>query len=156
MIHHFAGRRGRGRNIRCSSLGKRARIRSTPVPSGPSSNSETKRRRSIRSKHAAQSWSVVRIIGEGASISSELNRRSSLLSANHTSSATVAAGGDSGSPVALDDPDADAASVFHDLVETIVSDVAPPVEIAECSLRGTLLRAGADIEGARERAQARG
>ena len=37
----------------------------------------------------------------------------------------------------------------------IVDDVAPPVSIADCSLRGALTRAGADIEGARERAAAR-
>jgi ATP-binding protein involved in chromosome partitioning len=69
--------------------------------------------------------------------------------------AAVAAGGDSGLPVALDQPHTAAAAVFRDLAELIVSDVAPPVEIAECSLRGALTRAGADIEGARERAQAR-
>ena len=39
--------------------------------------------------------------------------------------------------------------------DIIVTDVAPPVEIAECSLRGTLIRAGADLEGARRRAEAR-
>jgi ATP-binding protein involved in chromosome partitioning len=67
----------------------------------------------------------------------------------------VAAGGDSGRPVALDEPGGHAAAVYRQLVDVIVDDVAPPVEIAECSLRGALARAGADIEGARERAAAR-
>jgi len=69
--------------------------------------------------------------------------------------AAVAAGGDSGLPVALDQPDSAAAVVYRELAELIVDDVAPPVEIAECSLRGALTRAGADLEGARERAQSR-
>ena len=43
---------------------------------------------------------------------------------------------------------------YRELVELIVTEVAPPVEIAECSLRGTLLRAGADLDGARRRAEA--
>ena len=67
----------------------------------------------------------------------------------------VAAGGDSGVPIALDQPNNAASVVYHQLADVIVEDVAPPVEIAECSLRGALTRAGADIEGARERAQAR-
>ena len=67
----------------------------------------------------------------------------------------VAAGGDSGVPIALHQPDNAASVVYHQLADVIVEDVAPPVEIAECSLRGALTRAGADIEGARERAQAR-
>jgi ATP-binding protein involved in chromosome partitioning len=69
--------------------------------------------------------------------------------------AAVAAGGDSGSPVALEHPRSPAGVVYQDLADIIVTDVAPPVEIAECSLRGTLLRAGADIEGARQRAESR-
>ena len=69
--------------------------------------------------------------------------------------AGVAAGGDRGMPVALEHPDASASAVFAELVETIVTDVAPPVEIAECSLRGALVRAGADLEGARRRAEGR-
>lgn len=68
---------------------------------------------------------------------------------------SVAAGGDAGRPVALDQPDSPASSVYRELADAIVDDVAPPVEIAECSLRGALTRAGADIEGARERAEAR-
>jgi len=67
----------------------------------------------------------------------------------------VAAGGDAGMPVALEHPDSAAGVVYADLAERIVTDVAPPVEIAECSLRGTLLRAGADLEGARARAESR-
>ncbi|MFT5202578.1 MAG: ATP-binding protein involved in chromosome partitioning [Candidatus Aldehydirespiratoraceae bacterium] len=67
--------------------------------------------------------------------------------------AGVAAGGDSGSPVALEFPDSPAGVVYQALADLIVTDVAPAVEIAECSLRGTLLRAGADIEGARQRAE---
>ncbi len=66
--------------------------------------------------------------------------------------AGVAAGGDSGLPVALEHPDAAASLAYAELAELIVTDVAPPVEIAECSLRGALVRAGADIEGARQRA----
>ena len=69
--------------------------------------------------------------------------------------AAVAAGGDSGSPVALEDPSSPAGVVYQRLAELVVTDVAPPVEIAECSLRGALLRAGADIEGARQRAESR-
>ncbi|MFT7648398.1 MAG: ATP-binding protein involved in chromosome partitioning [Candidatus Poriferisodalaceae bacterium] len=69
--------------------------------------------------------------------------------------AAVAAGGDSGSPVALAHPRSPAAVVYRDLAEIIVADVAPPIEIAECSLRGALVRAGADIEGARQRAESR-
>jgi ATP-binding protein involved in chromosome partitioning len=69
--------------------------------------------------------------------------------------AAVAAGGDSGSPVALEHPSSPAGVVYQRLAELVVTDVAPPVEIAECSLRGALLRAGADIEGARQRAESR-
>lgn len=67
----------------------------------------------------------------------------------------VAAGGDAGTPVALDQPDSAVGLVLHELVSIIVNDVAPPVEIAECSLRGALVRAGADLERARERAEQR-
>jgi len=67
----------------------------------------------------------------------------------------VSAGGDAGAPVALDQPQSATSLVLRELASIIVTDVAPPVEIAECSLRGTLVRAGADIEGARTRAEAR-
>jgi ATP-binding protein involved in chromosome partitioning len=67
--------------------------------------------------------------------------------------AAVAAGGDSGSPVALEYPSSPAGVVYQELADLIVTDVAPPVEIAQCSLRGALVRAGADIEGARKRAE---
>ncbi|WP_051062341.1 P-loop NTPase [Ilumatobacter nonamiensis] len=69
--------------------------------------------------------------------------------------AGVAAGGDSGLPVALDQPDNAASAIYRELTDVIIDDVAPPVAIADCSLRGALTRAGADIEGARERAAAR-
>lgn len=69
--------------------------------------------------------------------------------------AAVAAGGDCGSPVALEHPHSPAGVAYRDLAEIIVTDVAPPVRIAECSLRGALVRAGADIEGARKRAASR-
>ena len=69
--------------------------------------------------------------------------------------AAVAAGGDSGSPVAMEHRSSPAGVVYQRLAELVVTDVAPPVEIAECSLRGALLRAGADIEGARQRAESR-
>jgi ATP-binding protein involved in chromosome partitioning len=67
----------------------------------------------------------------------------------------VTAGGDNGSPVALEFPDSPAGVVYRQLADIIVADVAPPVEIAQCSLRGVLVRAGADLEGARQRAEAR-
>ena len=69
--------------------------------------------------------------------------------------ASVAAAGDSGLPVALDDPENPASVVFRDLAKAIVEDVAPPVKIADCSLRGALTRAGADLDAARARAHAR-
>jgi ATP-binding protein involved in chromosome partitioning len=69
--------------------------------------------------------------------------------------ATVAEGGDAGLPVALARRETHAAAVFADLATAIVEDVAPPVKIADCSLRGALTRAGADLEAARERAQSR-
>ncbi len=68
--------------------------------------------------------------------------------------AAVTAGGDNGSPVALEFPNSPAGVVYRQLADIIVTDVAPPVEIAECSLRGALVRAGADLEGARRRAEA--
>lgn len=67
----------------------------------------------------------------------------------------VAAGGDAGKPVALAQPDSPAGQVMGQLADIIIDDVAPPVQIADCSLRGALVRAGADIEGARRRAEAR-
>ena len=69
--------------------------------------------------------------------------------------AAVAAGGDAGVPVALEHPHSVIGLVLRELASIIVTDVAPPVEIAECSLRGALVRAGADIEGARTRAEKR-
>jgi hypothetical protein len=67
----------------------------------------------------------------------------------------VAAAGDAGTPVAIEHPDSAASVAYRDLTDIIVTDVAPPIEIAECSLRGTLIRAGADLDGARARAEAR-
>lgn len=67
----------------------------------------------------------------------------------------VGAAGDAGTPVAMEHPDTAASVAYRELADIIVTDVAPPIEIAECSLRGTLIRAGADIDGARERAQSR-
>lgn len=67
----------------------------------------------------------------------------------------VAAAGDAGTPVAIEHPDSTASMAYRDLAEVIVTDVAPPIEIAECSLRGTLIRAGADLDRARARAEAR-
>jgi ATP-binding protein involved in chromosome partitioning len=67
----------------------------------------------------------------------------------------VAAAGDAGTPVAIEHPDSTASMAYRDLAELIVTDVAPPIEIAECSLRGTLIRAGADLDRARARAEAR-
>ena len=67
----------------------------------------------------------------------------------------VAATGDAGTPVSMEHPESQASVAYRDLTDIIVTDVAPPIEIAECSLRGTLIRAGADLDGARERAQSR-
>ena len=67
----------------------------------------------------------------------------------------VAAAGDAGTPVAMEHPDSAASVAYRELTDIIITDVAPPIEIAECSLRGTLIRAGADIDGARTRAEAR-
>ena len=67
----------------------------------------------------------------------------------------VSASGDAGTPVAMEHPDSPASMAYRELADIIVTDVAPPIEIAECSLRGTLIRAGADLEGARARAEAR-
>ena len=67
----------------------------------------------------------------------------------------VGAAGDAGTPVAMEHPDTAASVAYRDLADIIVTDVAPPIEIAECSLRGTLLRAGADLDGARGRAHSR-
>jgi ATP-binding protein involved in chromosome partitioning len=66
----------------------------------------------------------------------------------------VAGAGDAGTPVAIEHPDSPASVAYRDLTEVIVTDVAPPIEIAECSLRGTLIRAGADLDGARARSRA--
>lgn len=67
----------------------------------------------------------------------------------------VAAGGDDGDPVAISDPESGAGVAYQELADLILVDVAPPIEIADCSLRGSLIRAGADIDGARARAEAR-
>ena len=69
--------------------------------------------------------------------------------------AAVTAGGDNGSPVALEFPNSPAGVVYRQLADIIVTDVAPPVEMAECSLRGVLVRSGADLEGARQRAESK-
>jgi len=69
--------------------------------------------------------------------------------------AAVAAAGDAGTPVATQHPLSPATAAYKELAETIVTDVAPPIQIADCSLRGALIRAGADLDGARQRAEAR-
>lgn len=60
---------------------------------------------------------------------------------------TVANGGDTGLPVALDQPESAASTALRQLADTIVGDVAPPIDMAECSLRSALVRAGADLRG---------
>lgn len=65
---------------------------------------------------------------------------------------TVSEGGDAGMPTAISNPDSPAGVAFLDLARVIVNDVAPPIKIADCSLRGALTRAGANLEAARERA----
>jgi ATP-binding protein involved in chromosome partitioning len=67
--------------------------------------------------------------------------------------AHVATGGDTGLPAVLSQPDSPAAMALVQLADIIVNDVAPPINIADCSLRSTLIRAGADLDGARQRAQ---
>lgn len=67
----------------------------------------------------------------------------------------VTAANDAGLPVAMQHPESMAAMAYRDLVDVIVTDVAPPIQIADCSLRGTLIRAGADLDGARQRAEGR-
>ena len=69
--------------------------------------------------------------------------------------AAVTAGGDNGSPVALEFPNSPVGVVYRQLADIIVTDVAPPGEMAECSLRGVLVRSGADLEGARQRAESK-
>jgi ATP-binding protein involved in chromosome partitioning len=66
----------------------------------------------------------------------------------------VSAGGDAGTPVVLAAPHSPAGRAFAALAELIVHDVAPPVKLADCSLRGALVRAGADLDAARRRATA--
>jgi len=66
--------------------------------------------------------------------------------------ATVSNGGDVGLPAALQFPESAAALEFHRLAALIVDDVAPPIKIADCSLRGALTSAGADLDAARQRA----
>lgn len=67
----------------------------------------------------------------------------------------LATGGDAGEPVATVDPVSPASVALHDLAELIRTEVAPPVEMSSCSLRGALAQAGADLEGARQRAEER-
>ena len=67
----------------------------------------------------------------------------------------VTAANDAGLPVAMQHPESMAAMAYRDLVDVIVTDVAPPIQIADCSLRGTMIRAGADLDGARQRAEGR-
>lgn len=69
--------------------------------------------------------------------------------------AAVAAGGDAGTPVSMKSPDSAASLAYQDLAEIIITDVAPPIQIADCSLRGALIRAGADLDAARQRAETR-
>ena len=65
---------------------------------------------------------------------------------------TVSEGGDAGVPTAISNPDSPAGVAFRALAQVIVDDVAPPIKIADCSLRGALTRAGADLDAARARA----
>ena len=59
----------------------------------------------------------------------------------------VAAGGDSGRPAVLADGDTDVVSAFRDLAASIVTTVAPPVELAGCTAR-LLDRVEATLDGA--------
>jgi ATP-binding protein involved in chromosome partitioning len=65
---------------------------------------------------------------------------------------TVSEDGDAGTPTAITRPDSPAGVAFLALAQVIVEDVAPPIKIADCSLRGALTRAGADLDAARQRA----
>jgi ATP-binding protein involved in chromosome partitioning len=61
----------------------------------------------------------------------------------------VAAGGDTGHPAALQEIPGPAAVALHDLADSIVRDVAPPIDRSGCSLKSALLAAGADLGRAR-------
>jgi len=63
--------------------------------------------------------------------------------------ATVATGGDTGLPAALEQPDSPAAIALQRLADTIVTDVAPPINMTDCSLRSALIRAGANLDPSR-------
>jgi ATP-binding protein involved in chromosome partitioning len=47
----------------------------------------------------------------------------------------VAAGGDTGTPVALSSPESPAGAAFHDLAGKVVDELAPPIEMAGCTAR---------------------
>lgn len=48
---------------------------------------------------------------------------------------SLAAGGDTGQPVALSAPESPAGSAFHDLATKLVDELAPPIEMAGCTAR---------------------
>lgn len=48
-----------------------------------------------------------------------------------------------------------AGSAYDGSGETVVSDAAPPIHLADCSLEGSRETSGADLDGARQRADAR-
>jgi ATP-binding protein involved in chromosome partitioning len=47
----------------------------------------------------------------------------------------VSAGGDTGKPVALSDPESAAGAAFHALAARVVDELAPPIEMAGCTAR---------------------
>ena len=59
----------------------------------------------------------------------------------------VATGGDTGTPVTLSAPDSPAGAAFHDLADKLVSDLAPPIEMAGCTARILELAEQASTKG---------
>ncbi|MDG2112674.1 MAG: P-loop NTPase, partial [Actinomycetota bacterium] len=78
-----------------------------------------------------QSWPVFGV-GGGERLANEID--SPLLGSIPLEPA-VSAGGDSGDPVAVNG-EGPAAEAFRAVVERLVTDVAPPVDMAGCSARG--------------------
>jgi ATP-binding protein involved in chromosome partitioning len=68
--------------------------------------------------------------------------------------ASVAAGGDTGDPAAIDHPSTEAGRALIELAERIVTETIPPVELAVCSMRQMLVQAGAKLGPAYEHLEA--
>jgi ATP-binding protein involved in chromosome partitioning len=70
--------------------------------------------------------------GGGAALASEIGAP---LVAQIPLEPAVSRGGDTGHPVALSAPDSPAGRAFHALAESVVDDLAPPIEMAGCTAR---------------------